>query len=219
MGTEEIDSGKPLFVVCSRRVYRPSEAPEKAREKACESEHVHLEPEWLTDRLCESFAEEFESHGVTLHRGDRGRGPYWGLDSQGAGIAANLTCEDFRKFARKRKVPLRGLKALQDSGDLSLSTVAHDRLGSFYTRPESEFTGDEKQRPIADLLSEAWSDYVRDVTQRMFRDLESDRDYLCSWESVKDSLESNGQGIDDNGNRVDLNECRTEGSGYNVGDV
>lgn len=72
---------------------------------------------------------------------------------------------------------------------------------------------------LAERIREDWRDYLSGLARRMLKDLEADRDYLTSWEAVAESLECNGQGIDDNGNRHDLNECRTEGSGYNVGDV
>jgi hypothetical protein len=226
MGTEEIDSGKPLFLVRSIRVYRPSEAPEKARENACAKENEYLEPGILTERLVESFSEEFERHGLSLRNPDRrsGRGPFWQLDCQGSGVGIALVCDDFAKYCEARKIPgeRETIQALQDSGDLALCSKAGGRDGT-RTEDDSEDTFRDDDAPavleLAKRIREDWPEYLRDLARRMFESLNVDRDYLTSWEAVADSLDANGQGIDDAGERHDLNECRTEGSGYNVGDV
>ena len=219
------NEGKPLFLVTSIRVYRPHEAPAKAKEKACEREHVDLEPSWLTDRLLGSFEDEFTAHGLTRRTdGKNSRGPFWTMDCQGAGVGIALQCDDFAKYCAQRKIPGEAatIQALQDSGDLSLCSEAGGRDGTRTTDASEDTFRDGDPADVVALASrirEDWPEYLRDLARRMYRDLETDRDYLCSWEAVRESLESNGQGIDDNGHRVDLNECRTEGSGYNVGDV
>lgn len=124
------NDGKPLFLVTSTRVYRPGEAPEKAREKACAKEGEYLEPSWLTERMRDSFAEEFAAHGLTIRtEGRDSRGPFWQLDCQGAGVGIALDVSDLPKYCAARRIESPHVQALADSGDLAIRSKSGGRDG------------------------------------------------------------------------------------------
>lgn len=214
--------GKSLFLVCSQRIYRPDEAPEKVRERACAFEAEHLEPEILTDRMVCGIEDELVQHGLVIRTSGRdSHGPFWTLDCQGAGVGIALRCEELAKYVAARKFPHdAGLLArIIDSGNgPELTSEAGGRDGCRTVSDGEYCLDDPAEIALAQAICADWADYVAGLARRMHRDLEKDRDYLCSWEAVRDSLISNDCGITADGRPVALSEGRTEGSGYNVGD-
>ena len=203
---------KPLFVVTSRRVYRPDETPPAVQEKACEREGIDLDPCILTDRMRDSFEDELEAHGLSYRTSGRdSRGPFWTLDCLGAGVGVALNCDDVAKYVAARKIEHDAelLRRIIDSGNgPDLRTTAAGRDGC-RTTAESDYCLDEPAEiALAQKICDDFSDYVRGLAQRMHKDLETDRDYLTSWECVKESAECNECGFDDSGAMVPLSDCR-----------
>lgn len=217
------NEGKPLFLVTSLRIYRPDETPADVQEKACEHESRHLEPEILTDRMVGSFEDEFTAHGLSRRtEGRDSRGPFWTLDCQGAGVGIALDVDDLPKYCAARKIESPHVQALADSGDLTIRSKAGGRDGC-RTEDDSDDTFRDSDPPelvaLAERIRADWRDYLAGLARRMHADLSTDRDYLTSWECVKESAEANECGFAPDGSMVALSEGRTEGSGYNVGDV
>lgn len=203
---------KPLFVVCSRRVYRPEECPPDVQEKACQRESEHVDSDFLTDSLRECFSDELESHGLRF-KGPRG--PYWGLYSQGSGVGVELVCDDVAKYCAARKITSEHVQALAESGHLSL-TSRTAWCNDCLTVAESEDTlrGDDPPAwsELAQRIGEDWTDYVRGLAQRMHESVEADYEYQTSWPAVKESAEANGYGFDPEGRIVNISECEERDS-------
>lgn len=202
---------KPLFVVTSRRVYRPDETPPNVQERACEREGIDLDPSILTDRLRESFSEELAEHGLSYRTGKRDdRGPFWTLDCQGAEVGVSIECDDLPKYCGKRGIVDPNVQRLSDSGDLALRSKAGGRDGC-RTEDDSEDTLRDDDGPelngLARRIREDFTDYVKGLARRMHKDVETDRDFLTSWECVKESAEANECGFDDTGAMVPLSDC------------
>jgi hypothetical protein len=200
---------EPLYLTTRTRVYRPDETSTKVQEKACQREHEQLEADILTDRLRDSFAEELAQHGLEWRTDVCKGGPWWSLDRQGACVGAELECTDLAKYCAARNIMDPDLLRLADSGNLSLRSKASGHYSR--TVDDSEDALRDSDGPAMNALGrrilEDWRAYLADLTGRMHRDLETDRDYLISWECVKESAESNGYGFDDNGNTVPLEDC------------
>lgn len=203
---------KPLFVVTSRRVYRPDETPPDIQAKACDFEARHLEPEILTDRMLGSFEDEIAEHGLRLQDSNRGRnrGPFWTLDTQGSGVGIALACDDVAKYATARKIPHDATllaKILESGNGPELTSKAGGRDGC-RTEPAGEYCLDDPAEiKLAQAICDDWAEYVRGLAHRMHKDLETDRDYLTSWEAVRESLISNDCGTDSRGIPVALSDC------------
>lgn len=203
---------KPLFVVTSRRVYRPDECPPDVQEKACQRESEHVDSDFLTDSLRECFLDELESHGLRF-KGPRG--PYWSLYTQGSGVGVELVCEDLAKYCAARKITSEHVQALAESGHLSLTTRTA-RCNDFLTVAEFDDTlrdSDPKEwHELVENIGEDWTDYVRGLAQRMHESVEADYEYQTSWPAVKESAEAMGHGFDASGSIVDISECEERDS-------
>lgn len=221
MTTDEIESGKALFLVKSTRVYRPEEVPPAVQEKACEKESQNLDPSMVTDSLVDSYVDEFKNRGIEFRDFRRKGRPeiYWTTYPTAVGLSVVVT--DLVKFVKGSGIAHdAGLLArIIDSGNgPDLSTVATGRDGCI-TRPDAEYSLDEPgEIALAQAISDAWTDYVEGLVRRMRKSLDSILEYEGSWDCIKGNLEANEMGVDSEGNWVSLSECRTEGSGYNVGD-
>lgn len=207
--TNEKETMEPLYVTARKRIYRPDETPRAVQDKACQLEAERLEPSILTDRLRGSFAEELSEHG--LQHAEDSEGPFWSLDCQGACVGLEVECSDLAAYCARRNIADPNVQALADSGNLALRSA----VAGHYSRTvdASEDTLRDSDGPamaaLAARIFEDWREYLADLAGRMHRDVEADRDYLTSWECVKENAEANERGFDDDGDICLLADCGT----------
>jgi hypothetical protein len=203
---------EPLYLTVRKRIYRPDETPVAVQQKACNLEAERLEPDYLTENLRESFAEELSELGLQWRTEVRKGGPYWSLDHQGACVGAELECADLAKYCAKRGIADPNVQGLADSGNLALRSA----VSGHYSRTvdASEDTLRDSDGPAMAALAERiignWREYLADLTGRMLRDLETDRDYLTSWECIKENAEAGDYGFDDDGDFCLLADCEVQ---------
>lgn len=201
------------------RVYRPEEAPEKAREKACARESACTEPEWIAEGVFGTCNEtgiqgELFAKGVTLHRA-KGDGPFWSLYP--AAVTLKLEVSDRPKFfgwlaseGKLTRSELRRLLYVDREGGVAMSSRRQRGHGegtvAEFDTSSVEFPTKEIRDALASLEG-LWEDFVRDTAHEAGKRLEAEYEHASSWETIAERLRDMGEGIDDDGNTWLLSEC------------
>lgn len=208
-----------LYLTESRRIYRPAEAPDSAKEKACQIEAEGLDASWISEGVFGTCDEtgirgDLARVGVKLET-DRKSGPFWSLYPHAVSMTGSVA--DIGKFlvylqteGKLDRNEVRRLLYVEREGGISLSmrrqrgygegTVADADFGSVdYPSPEIN--------EACASLAELWADFVRDVVHKAGRALEAEIEHVTKWETIAERLQDMGEGIDDSGRAWSLADC------------
>lgn len=176
-------------------LYEFSELPEDVRSKVLDNNrHINVEGSWWYESTFEDWRERLTAEGF-----ENSVINFSGFGSQGDG--ASFTCDrvDVEKFteANKAKTRFKALLRLIETGDLSASVIrtTHHYSHENTVRGEVEMAWNNETGKLSILGSELENfitERVRQLSKQIYRDLESEYDYLTSDEAVQDTIESNG---------------------------
>lgn len=210
---------KPLYLKESRRIYRPEEAPQSAREEACQIESEGLDPEWIAEGVFGTCNEtgirgDLARVGVNLETG-RKSGPFWSTYPHAVSMTGSVV--DLDKFlaylegeSKLTRNQVRRLRYVERDAGISLTMrrrhghgfgTTADYESGYVEWPSAKIEEAEK------ALKEAWEDFVRDTVHEAGKALEAEIEYATKWETIAERLKDMGEGIDDNGRTFSLAEC------------
>lgn len=204
-----------------RRVYRPDEAPDEAREKACEHEAQGIEAEHLSESVFGTCPETGIGHderkrGVAIETTGRGR-PSWRILDKGAGVSLLGSVVDVDTFlaflldeGKLTRDEARRLRYVEREGGISLRMLPRHGYGE---GTRTDFDAGGVDWPSAEIdealetLSDAWDEYVARLCRNTVEALETEWRYLSSWDTIAERLRDFDEGIDDEGRAWPLSEC------------
>lgn len=223
----------PLFLSTTtrRRVYRPDEAPESAREKAQARELEGTEPEWISESVFGTCKEtglkgNEWGRGIDLEIGRKG-GPSWSLFDKGSGVALTGSVVDVDRFlsflveqGELDAAQARRLRYVERDGGISLRFRP---ARGFYNATVAESDFGRVEWPTAEIdeaqatLAAAWETYVRTLARNAEKALVAEYEHVSAWSTIAEKLRDFDEGIDDEGRPVSLAECE-EGTADDVDD-
>ena len=134
---------------------------------------------------------------------------YWsGFWSQGDGASISTDSVDIEKFLRKVKslTKFRGIRKLFDLGEYSplYASIERDKYSRYHHENtvsgyvETMYCGDltAKQEDLADQLENLLTETIRDLSCKLYRDLESAYNDQFTDEAITESIEANDYRFD-----------------------
>lgn len=146
----------------------------------------------FADGIDSQYIEELENHGFSGVKSS-----WCGFSSQGDGASFTAESIDVEKFLRTKGIwsQYRVLHNAIKSGELNLNVVSIDsRYSHEYTVKGNVHTywpDTAKQETKAEELEELTTEYIREISRKFYRDLESAYDYSVSEQGIKEMIEAN----------------------------